>query len=275
MAGRRAGTALSSAALKHCALMMLYPVVLCITSTPAKLSVGVTDLADGNAGKAPGVQEYLGMGSSKTAGFDAHGVYGIATRDGGFLTVGTGLQGDDDALSSDDDNFMNGYAWKMGWCQSYPNKDYMLPDEPDATGCKLQWIHEVSTTAQQKNKKNAKLLWVAESPKDGSFIAVGMLWRIEHGYDRYVVKLSPEGTQVWEMSFPDSTTLKAGALESVTFTQDGGFVVSGFTDSDDTNPVFKSSGQAETGIPVLMKFTAGFTVIVALNLTLTLTPCLR
>jgi len=32
--------------------------------------------------------------------------------------------------------------------------------------------------------------------------------------------------------------------------------VSGFTDSDDTDPVFKSSGQAETGIPVLMKFTA-------------------
>jgi len=251
---KAAPSANKNAMLTLCMVLLL--TIPALGTNPAHLASGVANKADGNAGDAPGVQAYLGIGSSTLYGFDAHGVYGIATRDGGFLTVGTGLQKEDAAREASWpwSNYMNGYAWKAGLCASYRSKDTMLPDTPDPKGCGLQWVHEASTATQQAAHKNAKLLWVAESPTDGSFIVAGMLWTSD-GYDRYILKLSPDGAKVWDRTYPDSQAGKAGALESVTFTQDGGFVVSGFTNSDERDPVFKSSGQAGSGRPVLMKFT--------------------
>ena len=110
---------------------------------PAPLAPRVTNSLNGSTGNAPGVKASIGIGSSNLHGFDAHGVFGISTKDGGFLTVGTGLNKDpgfaqSGAVEWSWSNFMSAYAWKVGSCPSYPQKDLMLPDAPNATGCGLQ-----------------------------------------------------------------------------------------------------------------------------------------
>ena len=59
------------------------------------------------------------------------------------------------------------------------------------------------------------------------------------------------------MSVDDAAIGKRSGYESVAFTQDGGFVVAGYANYKNTEfPFFKSSGQVDSGNPLLEKFSA-------------------
>ena len=77
-------------------------------------------------------------------------------------------------------------------------------------------------------------------------------------YFRYIVKLNAStGAKIWEVAFPttDSAIGVRSAWETIEFTEDGGFIVGGFANYKANEfPFFKSSGQVDTGNPLIEKF---------------------
>ena len=59
------------------------------------------------------------------------------------------------------------------------------------------------------------------------------------------------------MPFNDIDVGKKSGYETISFTSDGGFIVGGYCNyKSDEFPVFKSSGQVDSGKPILQKFPA-------------------
>lgn len=104
------------------------------------------------------------------------------------------------------------------------------------------------------------MLWVAESNDKTYYIAVGIKSASDVKYvDMWIGKYqASDGALVWEMTQSAETASTNAGLESVAFTSDGGFVVSGFTNSalgiDDMG--FKSGGQIDEGLPFFGKISA-------------------
>ena len=109
--------------------------------------------------------------------------------------------------------------------------------------------------------------WVAESPDGKYIIAVGAtnVGVGSHHIARVVSKLdAATGAIIWSATLPINDHLgteRSSAYESVVFTSDGGFVVSGvanypFEGSATEGPMFKSAGQIEEGNPLIEKYPA-------------------
>ena len=66
-----------------------------------------------------------------------------------------------------------------------------------------------------------------------------------------------DGSTIWETTMPETEANmgnKSG-YESIKFTSDGGFIVGGFANFDETGfPSFKSGGQVDRGNPIYQKF---------------------
>ncbi len=238
--------------------MRLLPIIFLLTGSAASPP---PDNPDGSAGNPPALYEYFGVASGASVGFDYHTVFGLATADGGSLTVGTGLKRDGA------DELFDGVAIKLGRCASYPTQFEMLDaGDADPAGCGVQWVYKVKS---DNLRKSAQLLWAAEAPGGSYVIVVGLRWQDDlNGYGQYIAKLNAtSGAQIWDVVVqqPGEGAAAAGrhrllsksyaGLESVTFTADGGFVASGFVGAT-TEPHFKSSGQVETGHPSVLKFSA-------------------
>ena len=213
------------------------------------LAAAPPDKPDGSAGTPPALLEYLGVASGPSVGFDYHTVFGLGTRDGGSLTVGTGLK------REDADELFDGVAIKLGQCAAYPSQFELIPaDSPSPSGCGVQWVHRIQSKDQSKS---AQLLWAAEAP-DGSYaIVAGLVW-VDRAYSRYLAKLNATtGHKIWEWlpgSERDAGSTYEG-FESVSFTKDGGLIASGFVGAS-AEPHFKSSGQVEDGRPNVIKISA-------------------
>ena len=89
-------------------------------------------------------------------------------------------------------------------------------------------------------------MWLAESPDGSSVIAVGLRQPDIDvtQYNGYVIKInSATGEKVWSFDVPVDAGTLAGArsgFECIEFTEDGGFIVGGFMNRDDTEvPTFK------------------------------------
>lgn len=214
--------------------------------------------SDGSAGLPPSLFEYLGIASSKSVGFDLHTVFGLATRDGGSVAVGTGLK------LEDADELFNGVAIKLGRCSSYDAQFQILPaSSPDPAGCGVQWIFTIKSSV---SSKSAQLLWAAESPDTEYVLVAGLVWE-SGAYSRYLAKLNvTDGTKIWDVTLPYGEATRAGdnvlsvrtlhaGFESIAFTSDGGLVASGFVGAT-LEPHFKSSGQVEDGRPNVVKWSA-------------------
>ena len=67
---------------------------------------------------------------------------------------------------------------------------------------------------------------------------------------------SDTGATIWEFDYTDGAGTRSG-FETVHLTSDGGFIVGGFINREDTEkPGFKSGGQVDQGTPVMHKFSA-------------------
>ena len=106
---------------------------------------------------------------------------------------------------------------------------------------------------------NAKLLWLALSP-DGTYVlAAGTKQSTGDNHHRYIVKLNAlTGAVIWSTLLPtDATFGVRSGYETIAFTQDGGFIVGGYSNHPWTEfPSFKSGGQLDNGTPILQKFSA-------------------
>jgi hypothetical protein len=202
-------------------------------------SKAVTDHSNGLGGEAPCLQSYSGVWESEEVGWDPHAVHGIQAADGGYVAVGMALEEEEGSESHD--SFV------------VKTKGDCIPDETysvlDGSGCNaLDWTTRFGTEG-----KTDMAMWVAESP-DGTYMIVTGISEASDGLPKMnIVKIDEsDGSIMWEMSYGTGS-----GVESVAFTSDGGFVVSGFLDTEEpANEMgFKSGGQAE-GTPFVGKISA-------------------
>ena len=93
---------------------------------------------------------------------------------------------------------------------------------------------------------------------DGSYVLAAGLHQstgVAGTYNGYVVKLDAfTGTMIWEFDYTTNAGARSG-FETLHLTADGGFIVGGFINRDNTAyPTFKSGGQVDDGTPILHKF---------------------
>ena len=171
-------------------------------------------------------------------GWDPHAVHGIQAADGGYVAVGMALEAEESEMH---DSFI---VKTKGNC--FPDETYSMLD---GSGCNaLDW----ATRFGSKGKSD-KAMWVAESP-DGTYLIVTGISEGSDGLSQInVAKISEsDGNIIWEMNYGS-----ASGVESVAFTSDGGFVVSGFLDTEEpaSELFFKSAGQT-FGTPFIGKISA-------------------
>ena len=193
--------------------------------------------------------------SNADIGYDTHMYVGTHINDRTFVSAGAGLEKETENPKYD------AVVNAMELC---PNMaDYNVPGGTTLTGS--------TTNGTFKCKKNFKWSWrsnianksekfgyVTASP-DGSYVlAAGVRekQKTSSGFilQRYLVKINAAtGKTVWELKMPINDPLigNAAGYESLQFTEDGGFVVAGFTNYEggEEFPFFKSSGSTDDATP--------------------------
>ena len=185
------------------------------------------------------------------------------TKDGtGYIVCGKGNdRGEEGGGSS-----IDGFVLRIDSCdkQSDYGKHYLgveLRNEGSDCSKNYKWITRIGTVGQYDFTS-----WVAESP-DGSYIIAVGATNILVGSTRYIARTvtkidSSNGNIIWTATLPTTDNLGAyrnSGYESVVFTSDGGFIVSGFKSAWDIKsatdgPMFKSAGQIEEAYPMIEKF---------------------
>ena len=220
---------------------------------------------DGTGGVPPSIKHYLGVsGGSGTHGVpgDAHAVHGFVTKDGaGYIVCGKGNERGETGASID------GFVLRINPCpqQSDYGQHYLgvaLNRAGNDCRTNYKWVTRIGSLGRYDFTN-----WVAESPDGKYIIAVGAtnVGVGTHHIARVVSKLDADtGTIIWSATLPINDHLgteRSSAYESVVFTSDGGFVVSGvanypFEGSATEGPMFKSAGQIEEGNPLIEKYPA-------------------
>ena len=203
------------------------------------------------------------MGTKGVPG-DAHPVHGLMTKDGsGYIVCGKGNElGEEGGGSS-----IDGFVLKMNTCnkQSDYGQHYLgvqLLNKGNNCRRNYKWVTRIGAINRYDFTS-----WVAESPDGRYIIAVGTT-NVGVGNKRILARAvtkidSSNGRIIWSATLPTTDNLgesRNSGYESVVFTSDGGFIVSGFTNNPaDINsatigPMFKSAGQVEEGYPLIEKF---------------------
>ena len=204
------------------------------------------------------------FGGSGTQGVpgDPHPVHGLVTKDGAaYIVCGKGNEHGETGSSID------GFVLRINPCpqQSDYGKHYLgvaLNRAGNNCQTNYKWVTRIGSLGRYDFTS-----WVSESPDGKYIIAVGAT-NVGVGSPhiaRVITKLdAATGGIIWSATLPIDAGLgteKSSAYESVVFTSDGGFVVSGvsnlpFGGSPTQGPMFKSAGQIEEGTPLIEKYPA-------------------
>lgn len=183
-------------------------------------------------------------------GVDPHAVHGTVASDGGYVAVGSGLEGEEGEGGAPDSFIVK---TKGGCSAADITADSLYPELTDGgSGCLgWDWITKYGASG-----KTDKANWVAESPDGSYFIVAGITEASSGKTDMNIAKiLATNGEIIWEMNHE----AESGA-ETVAFTSDGGIIIGGFLDNevDAINNYFKSSGQVdgENAKPFIAKISA-------------------
>merc|ERR1712130_500781 len=208
---------------------------------------------DGSGGNAPDILQYVMLNADVThqyTGFDPHAVHGIVTQDDGYIASGF-------SLYSEGNPKYEGFVTRVDLCDDlskYSSSTGVFLDQP-GNNCADSFTWSFKTNTRTLNDK---LVMMAESPDGKYILAVGVKESNHYAFHRYIIKLSAAtGELIWAILMPlddPDIGMKSG-YESIAFTQDGGFIMSGFAHyTSDEFPYFKSSGQVDDGKPLLEKF---------------------
>ena len=210
----------------------------------------IEDGTNGLAGEAPCLESFQVVFDWDALGFDPHAVHGTVASDGGYVAVGSGLEGEEGNLGPADSFIVK----TKGGCSAEDiAADSIYPELTDGgSGCKgWDWVVKYGASG-----KTDKANWVAESPDGTYFIVAGITEGSGGKSDMNIAKIAAtDGEIIWEMNHE----AESGA-ETVAFTSDGGFVIGGYLDneSDAAEQYFKSSGQVdgENAKPFIAKVSA-------------------
>ena len=175
-------------------------------------------------------------------------------------------------------NKLDGFVLKINACdkQSDYGSHYLgveLRKEGNDCSKNYKWLTRIGTVRQYDSTS-----WVAESP-DGSYIIAVGATNVLVGSTRHIARTitkidSLNGDIIWTATLPTTDNLgdfRNSGYESVVFTADGGFIVSGFTNnpwdigSATDGPMFKSGGQVEEGYPMIERFPSSVANANAIN----------
>ena len=126
-------------------------------------SSAIDNNADGTAGNAPCLENYIVAFDWDLLGSDPHATHGLQTSDGAYVAVGSGLE-------SSDSKYKNGFIIKTsGSCTTYTDYDY-VELSASATDCDKtwDWITTFGTTG-----KYDIAIWSALSTDKTYIIVVG------------------------------------------------------------------------------------------------------
>lgn len=202
----------------------------------ALLTVNIAQADDGVSADAPDMVSYTGIGED-CCGEDPHPVHGAPTPDGGVVICGKSI---------DEDGEWEGFVVKVG------------PDIPEGTvfyepdeGPTYAW----SVTFGSSGQQDAANQVVAN---DEAVFVAGFVSGDDRTLDRNFRKYDLyTGALIWEISYPDPTSRREGALESITLLENGDVVVGGFVDgARGSAEGFKSYGNPTSGKATIMYFTA-------------------
>ena len=162
---------------------------------------------------------------------------------------------------------IDGFVVRMNACSKqsdYGNHNLGVQLENEGSNCRrnYKWATRIGTIGRYDSTN-----WVAESP-DGQYIIIVGATNIAAGNKRYIARVvtkmrSLDGNIIWSVTLPTTDNLgefKNSGYESVAFSSDGGFIVSGFTNwpadviKATDGPMLKSGGQLEEGYPIVEKF---------------------
>ena len=204
--------------------------------TSALLTTSIAHADDGISADAPEMVSYTGIGED-CCGEDPHPVHGAPTPDGGVVICGKSI---------DRDGEWEGFVVKVG------------PDIPEGTvfyepdeGPTYAW----SATFGSDGEKDAANNVVAT---DDAVLVVGFVTQEDRTLDRNLRKYDLfSGALIWEVSYPDTTAQREGALESIHLLENGDAIVGGFINgARGSAEGFKSYGNPTSGDATLMYFTA-------------------
>ncbi|MGB0591799.1 MAG: hypothetical protein ACPGU1_19140 [Myxococcota bacterium] len=185
------------------------------------MCVGTAAAQTGVSANAPGVDFYVGLTES-CCGEDPHPVHGIATDDGGYLSVGK-------TVSSGDG--WGGFAVKIG------------PPDPMGIGVLLEPDESASVhwTIQLGGGSGKSALLNAASAGDAVFLA-GLRSDATGQPAMYLAKHDTEdGSLIWEKRFVSPGG--HSAIEAIQVTSDGGLIAVGVSDAPEGGlEGFKSFG---------------------------------
>jgi len=183
-------------------------------------------------------------------GVDPHAVHGTVASDGGYVAVGSGLEGEEGDNGTPDSFIVK---TKGGCSAADITEDSLYPELTEGgSGCGgYDWITKYGASG-----KVDKANWVAESPDGTYFIVAGITQASGGTSDMNIAKIAAtDGEIIWEMNHE----AESGA-ETVAFTSDGGFIIGGYLDNetDASEIYFKSSGQVdgENAKPFIAKVSA-------------------
>jgi hypothetical protein len=192
---------------------------------------GYTNSTDGNVTGAQGVRDMWVvklaangaiLWQKTLGGSDADGAYAItASGDGGFVVAGYTFSNDKDVTGNQG------------------NSDYWVV-KLDAAGTKV-WQKNLGGSGQD-------LAQAITASRDGGFVVAGQsrstdgdITGAQGDNDMWVVKLNAAGTILWQKALGGSSQ---DVAQAITASEDGGFVVAGYTQSNDKD-VTGNQGSAD------------------------------
>jgi hypothetical protein len=200
------------------------------------LTAAIAHADDGVSADAPDMVSYTGIGED-CCGEDPHPVHGAPTPDGGVVICGKSI---------DEDGEWEGFVVKVG------------PDIPEGTvfyepdeGPTYAWSVTFGSDGRQDGANNV----VAT---DEAVFVAGFVTEDDGTLDRNLRKYNLfSGALIWEISYPDTTSRREGALESIHLLENGDAIVGGFINgSRGSAEGFKSYGNPTSGEATIQYFTA-------------------
>lgn len=193
--------------------------------------------------------------SNQFFGYDPHAAHMVRLQNGGLIMAGT-------SISSESSNAnREAFVTRIDPCSDKNQYDRPLGSTLVSGGnnCSrnYKWSHKTNIDG-----KHETLVWLALSPDESYVLAAGTrstrtdLSKI----GRYIKKLdAATGAEIWNttLSVSDTQFGSNSGLETIAFTDDGGFIVGGYAKGQNKLfPTFKSGGQVEDGLPMMQKFSA-------------------
>eukprot|EP00930_Biecheleria_cincta_P065283 TRINITY_DN5103_c0_g1_i1.p1 TRINITY_DN5103_c0_g1~~TRINITY_DN5103_c0_g1_i1.p1 ORF type:complete len:849 (+),score=121.76 TRINITY_DN5103_c0_g1_i1:58-2604(+) len=166
-----------------------------------------------------------------------HGGGGVGTSDDGFVAAGTG----------------GGTGGR--------NAGFLIKVNKDG---QFQWVYKHESLFTEEDKNYVTFNGVVEGPASDNhaLYAAGITYTASDGYDRFLVKVSKDGKEVWKATFPDPvnniSSKKHAAWEMMSMDPSTGDVyLSGFVNKDGTSNIgeFKSGGNPDGCIANVAKIT--------------------